>query len=59
MSSRHGEVTPFDHGPYVVVPAYIMMVTMILFVLTRLVTKALATRALHIDDYVIITSVVS
>ncbi|MCJ1464414.1 hypothetical protein MMC07_003027 [Pseudocyphellaria aurata] len=56
MPSRHGEITPWDHGPYVIVTAYIMMVTMILFVMTRLITKALATRALHPDDYFIITS---
>lgn len=58
MSGRHGEITPVDHGPYVVVTAYIIMVTMLIFVLTRLITKALATRALHIDDYFIITSAV-
>lgn len=59
MSGRHGEITPFNHGPYVVVTAYIIMVTMLIFVLTRLITKALATGALHMDDYFIITSAVS
>ena len=59
MPTRHGEITPFDHGPYVVVAAYTMMVTTILFVLTRLVAKALATRTFRIDDYFIIASVVS
>lgn len=59
MATRHGEISPFDHGPYVVVAAYIMMVAMILFVLTRLITKALAIRALQIDDYFIIAGAVS
>lgn len=59
MPSRHGEITPLDHGPYVIIAAYIMMVTMILVVMTRLITKAVATRALHNDDYFIITSAVS
>ena len=59
MPTRQGEISPFDHGPYVVIAAYIMMVTMIIFVLTRLITKALAIRTLHLDDYFIIASLVS
>lgn len=59
MPTRYGQVTPFDHGAFVVVTAYIMMVTMILFVLTRLITKALATRSLKIDDWLIITAMVN
>lgn len=59
MPIRHGEITPFDHGPYVVVTAYITMVTAILFVLTRLITKALATRSLKLDDCLIIGATVN
>ena len=59
MSTRHGKITPSDHGPYVVVTAYIMMVTAILFVLTRLITKALATRSLKLDDCLIILATVN
>lgn len=59
MPTRHGEITPFDHGPYVVVTAYITIVTAILFVLTRLITKALATRSLKLDDCLIIGATVN
>lgn len=59
MSTRHGKITPSDHGPYVVVTAYIMMVTAILFLLTRLITKALATRSLKLDDCLIILATVN
>lgn len=59
MPTRHGEITPWDHGPYVVVTAYITMVTAILFVLTRLITKALATRSLKLDDCLIIAATVN
>lgn len=59
MSGRHGEITPFDHGPYVVVTAYIMIVTTILFVITRLITKALATHSLKLDDFLIIAATVN
>lgn len=59
MSTRHGEITSSDHGPYVVVTAYITMVTAVLFVLTRLITKALATRTLRLDDFLIIAATVN
>ena len=59
MSARHGQITPFDHGPYVVVTAYITIVTAVLFVLTRLITKALATRTLKLDDGLIIAATVN
>lgn len=59
MVTRHGQVTPLNHGAFVVVTGYIMMVTMILFVLTRLITKALATRSLKIDDFLIVAATVT
>jgi hypothetical protein len=59
MGTRHGEITPLDHGPYVVVTAYIMIVTAVLFVTTRLITKALATRAIKLDDFLIIAATVN
>lgn len=58
MPTRHGVILPYDHGPFVVLTAYIMMVTMCLCVLTRLVAKFMAARTFRIDDYFIIIATV-
>lgn len=57
-STRHGHITPANHGPYVVVASYVMMCMMLLLVMTRLITKYLTIRTLRLDDLSIIAAAV-
>ena len=57
-TTRHGRITPDNHGPYVVVASYIMMCMMMLLVITRLITKYLTIRNLRLDDFSIIAAAV-
>ena len=57
-STRHGRITPDNHGPYVVVAGYVMMCMMLLLVMTRLITKYVTIRALRLDDFTIVAAAV-
>ncbi|KAI9712158.1 MAG: hypothetical protein M1812_006996 [Candelaria pacifica] len=49
----HGIITENDRGPYVVLTVYILMVTMLLTVITRMIMRFLVIRMLKTDDFLL------
>ncbi len=56
---RHAEVTPFDHGALIQIPAWFLMVVMILTTLLKLVIRFKATRNPGLDDAMCFLGMVS
>ncbi|KAI9706512.1 MAG: hypothetical protein M1836_003518 [Candelina mexicana] len=54
----HAAITDNNHGPYVALTVYILMVTMVLSVITRLIMRFLVIRTFKTDDYLIIAATV-
>ena len=52
-SPPYGVITPTNHGPYVVIPDYIMMSLMIVVVISRGLTLSMTNRPLVHHDYII------
>lgn len=52
------QVTPNNHGPWVVVTAYIFLPLSILVVVIRLVTRFQLARSINLNDGVIVISMV-
>ena len=53
------QITPNNHGPWVVVTSYIFIPLTILVVIIRLATRYQITRMINLNDYLIVGSTVS
>lgn len=49
----HGVITERDHGPYVALTVYILLVTMLLTLFTRMIMRFQVIRTLKSDDYLL------
>lgn len=49
---RHAEITPFDHGALIQIPAWFLMVSMILATFLKLAIRFKTTRNPGLDDAV-------
>ena len=56
--NRNGRITADDHGPVVDIVAWFLMVTMILAVFVRLITRTTLTHSLGAEDGMICGSLV-
>lgn len=56
QSPAFQQLTADNHGPTVVVVSYILLITSVIVVITRLVTRLKVTRKLAIDDYMIVAA---
>lgn len=52
------QVTPYNHGPWVVVTCYILLPLTVLVVVVRLVTMLRVARAINLHDGLIVISMV-
>lgn len=56
---RHAEITPFDHGALIQIPAWFLMVVMILITFLKLAIRFKATRNPGLDDALCFVAMVS
>lgn len=56
---RHAEITSFDHGALIQIPAWFLMVVMIMVTFLKLVIRFKATRNPGLDDALCLVAMVS
>lgn len=58
MSPAFQQVTPNNHGPWVIVTSYIFIPLTMLVVAIRLVSRYKITRVINLNDYLIVVATV-